>query len=210
MSDANPTADAESQTTSARVQAIVADCRRRMRAGETYSEERVLAAHPDLASELKEALAPLRMIGGARQRAEQAAAEASLAPTVAAPAQLSDAASLRIRCPHCKNGIELLVDTPFTDIKCDVCLSTFSIIGDSDALAPAVPLQTVGHFELLSRVGVGGFGTLWKAHDAQLDRIVAVKIPRRGQLTSDQAEQFLKEARIAAQLKHSNIVSVKR
>lgn len=56
--------------------------------------------------------------------------------------------------------------------------------------------------------GVGAFGSVWKARDTKLDRTVAVKIPRKEQLDSAESEQFLREARSAAQLKHPNIVSV--
>jgi len=46
------------------------------------------------------------------------------------------------------------------------------------------------------------------ARDDELDRDVAIKIPRKGQLNGDEAERFLREARAAAQLRHPNIVSV--
>jgi serine/threonine protein kinase len=65
----------------------------------------------------------------------------------------------------------------------------------------------VAHFRLLSRLGVGGCGTVWKAHDTKLDRPVAIKIPRSGTLDSKEEERFLREARTAAQLSHPNIVS---
>jgi len=68
--------------------------------------------------------------------------------------------------------------------------------------------QTIAQFELIERVGMGKFGTVWKAQDTQLDRIVAVKIPRKEQLDEAETEQFLREARAAAQVRHSNIVSV--
>src|SRR6202030_3302543 len=45
--------------------------------------------------------------------------------------------------------------------------------------------------------------------DTELDRIVAIKIPRAGSLASrDDADRFLREARSAAQLKHSGIVAL--
>ena len=49
---------------------------------------------------------------------------------------------------------------------------------------------------------------MWKAHDTELDRAVAIKIPRRGQLSPAELEAFVREARMAAQLHHPNIVSV--
>ena len=57
-------------------------------------------------------------------------------------------------------------------------------------------------------MGEGGFGEVWEAYDTKLDRHVAVKLPRRGELSPREAELFLREARAAAQLRHRNIVSV--
>jgi serine/threonine protein kinase len=67
---------------------------------------------------------------------------------------------------------------------------------------------TIGHFELIEEVGRGAFGTVWRARDAELDRQVAVKIPRDHQTSSEDREQFLREARAVAQINHANIVSV--
>ena len=49
---------------------------------------------------------------------------------------------------------------------------------------------------------------MWKARDTKLDRIVAVKIPRRGQIEGPEAEMFIREARAAAQVKHPGVVGV--
>ena len=49
---------------------------------------------------------------------------------------------------------------------------------------------------------------MWKARDTKLDRTVAVKIPRKGQLDGPDAEMFIREARSAAQVKHPGVVSV--
>jgi tetratricopeptide (TPR) repeat protein len=57
-------------------------------------------------------------------------------------------------------------------------------------------------------VGVGGFGSVWKARDKELDRTVAIKVPRQGGMTAEEQEKFFREARAAAQLRHPNIVSV--
>lgn len=115
---------------------------------------------------------------------------------------------LHIRCPHCRNQVEFLEEHESSDITCVTCGSIFSIINPSPASRQATHLETVGHFELVARVGIGSFGAVWKAYDPELDRTVAVKIPRRGQLDPVDETQFLREARVAAQLRHPNIVSV--
>ena len=138
----------------------------------------------------------------------QDSSESKYAETLEQSSASTGSASLRISCPHCRNAVQLLVDTPFTEITCDSCGSNFSLVGGDDRGPHAKPLRTVGHFELVSRIGVGCFGTVWKAFDTELDRTVAVKIPRRGQLDQSQQEQFLREARVAAQLNHPNIVTV--
>src|SRR5262249_10141570 len=63
--------------------------------------------------------------------------------------------------------------------------------------------------ELLSGVGSGAFGTVYKARDRELDRTVAIKVPRSGSFSNpDEQERFLREARSVAQLRHRSIVSV--
>ncbi len=68
--------------------------------------------------------------------------------------------------------------------------------------------ELIADFELLQTVGHGGFGTVWKAHDRRLDRIVAIKVPRRQLLTDRDSALFVREAKTAAKLKHPNIVTV--
>ena len=55
---------------------------------------------------------------------------------------------------------------------------------------------------------MGGFGAVWKAFDSELERTVAIKIPRKDRISAADVEQFLHEARVAAQLSHPHIVTI--
>jgi WD40 repeat protein/tRNA A-37 threonylcarbamoyl transferase component Bud32 len=118
------------------------------------------------------------------------------------------AGELSVRCPQCHDAVSVAVDSTLVSISCQSCGSVFSLVGDEAASPETEAPSRIAHFDLLERLGAGGFGTVWKARDSRLDRIVAVKIPRKGELTSAEAQQFLREARAAAQLRHPNIVSV--
>ncbi|WP_197444291.1 serine/threonine-protein kinase [Maioricimonas rarisocia] len=115
---------------------------------------------------------------------------------------------MHIRCPHCRNPIELIDDTPVSDLTCTSCGSSFSLVGSETMSYRPSTGEQVTHFELQEELGTGAYGTVWKARDTELDRIVAVKIPRVVQLGLEETEMFLREARAAAQLRHPNIVSV--
>ena len=95
------------------------------------------------------------------------------------------------------------------DLTCPSCGSNFSLVdGDATTTYCHPSIRQVGHFELVEQIGVGAFGSVWKARDTELDRVVAVKIPRKEKLDATEAEQFLRKARAAAQLRHPHIVSV--
>ena len=121
---------------------------------------------------------------------------------------LSKSGRLRVRCPSCHLEIEVAVDTTFTDLTCGSCGSHFSLVDRSETTRLAPSLSKVGRFELIERLGVGGFGSVWKARDKELDRTVAIKIPRQGNMSGEDQEKFFREARAAAQLRHPKIVSV--
>lgn len=69
--------------------------------------------------------------------------------------------------------------------------------------------RRLGRFELVEEAGQGSFGTVYRAYDTDLRRVVAVKVPRLGALTPhDEIDRFLREGRNAARLAHPGIVPV--
>src|SRR5215471_4895608 len=70
-------------------------------------------------------------------------------------------------------------------------------------------MHTIGHYEILGKIGEGGMGVVWKARDPQLNRLVALKIlsPAK-QIDEDRKRRFLQEARAASALNHPNIVTI--
>ena len=82
-----------------------------------------------------------------------------------------------------------------------------------DALADAPTDKSIppslGRFEIQEQIGSGAFGTVWRAWDPLLQRIVAVKVPRPEiRMDLEVSRRFLREARAAARLNHPGIVRV--
>ncbi|MFL5318711.1 MAG: protein kinase domain-containing protein, partial [Myxococcaceae bacterium] len=75
--------------------------------------------------------------------------------------------------------------------------------GASTAGEAEVGQEAPGRYEILGELGSGGQGTVYAAWDRVLDREVALKVPR-----GENAERFLREARLAARLDHPGIVTV--
>ncbi len=116
---------------------------------------------------------------------------------------------MHIVCPHCQNPIEVVKITPREEIACPSCGSSFRLESESTIGWERPAGHKLGKFELLETVGHGAFGTVYKARDPELDRTVAIKVPRSGNLAGAQEmDRFLREARSAAQLRHPSIVTV--
>jgi len=74
------------------------------------------------------------------------------------------------------------------------------------ALAPGT---TLGPYEIVSLLGEGGMGAVYKARDPRLDRFVAIKVLTADSAGSEERQQrFAQEARAASALNHPNIVTV--
>jgi len=69
--------------------------------------------------------------------------------------------------------------------------------------------KTLSHYRILEKIGAGGMGEVYRAHDEQLDRPVALKLLPTGDPHDGGARgQILREARAAAALNHPNICTV--
>src|SRR5882757_9933745 len=66
-----------------------------------------------------------------------------------------------------------------------------------------------GHFRFGTLLGRGGMGEVYRAHDVQLHRDVALKmLPKRFALARDRVERFKREAQVLASLNHPNIAGI--
>jgi serine/threonine-protein kinase len=110
---------------------------------------------------------------------------------------------MRLICPHCHHPIELVDAARLGEVSCPSCGSSFHLeSGSTSGWSPAAGQRDWGRFELLDIVGHGAFGTVYKARDPELNRVIAIKVPRSGNLAGGaERDRFLREARSMAQLR---------
>lgn len=69
--------------------------------------------------------------------------------------------------------------------------------------------QTISHYKIIDKLGEGGMGVVYKAHDTKLDRFVALKfLPPHASKSDQEESRLLQEAKAAASLNHPNVCSV--
>jgi len=71
--------------------------------------------------------------------------------------------------------------------------------------------MTIGRYEILNEIGQGAMGTVYRARDPMIERVVAIKTVSIAQLQQEGADaesRFLREARSAGRLSHPNIVTI--
>ena len=84
-------------------------------------------------------------------------------------------------------------------------LDSQAIPPDADPVTPSF----IGRFQVDRKLGTGGFGEVFLALDREINRHVAIKIPRKRVFTSSsERTRFLAEARAIGSLKHPNIIGV--
>jgi serine/threonine protein kinase len=106
------------------------------------------------------------------------------------------------RCTNCEATLNVSAEETAYH-ECPACASS---------LSPSSPKfddlnvgDEVAHFVLRELVGKGSYGAVWKAWDTNLERFVALKLPR---VEAVDLRQLLREARAAAGIKHQGIVEV--
>ena len=76
------------------------------------------------------------------------------------------------------------------------------------------PVEIAGRYQVVQRLGAGAFGTVYKAKDRVLGRMVAIKTIRLEGLAAastdlrELTDRFKREAQVSAQLRHPNIVTI--
>jgi WD40 repeat protein/tRNA A-37 threonylcarbamoyl transferase component Bud32 len=182
-----------------RIKRIIDAVIRQRADGQSVTIKEIVAQHPDLAPDLGRELLKLETIGRGGDRANEPNTD---------PLE-------NIRCPQCREPIDIDPTADNLEAACVNCGSLVNLVTDT---APTISyrysdrthsLETIGRFKILDAAGAGAFGKVYRARDPQLDRIVAIKVPRTGNLTTDEeVDRFVREGQNAAQLRHRGIVSV--
>src|SRR3954467_15671578 len=110
-------------------------------------------------------------------------------------------------CPTC--GVNLPASATAAGLCPSCLLATALSIADhtDDAAALLTAGTSVGPFRIVRLLGRGGMATVYEAHDATLDRAIALKLLPPHLLQSGTfARRFEREARVVARLDHPNIV----
>jgi len=100
-------------------------------------------------------------------------------------------------CPACEMTVDTSDADPLASIACVHCGEKMRVERKFD------------HFVVLETLGVGGMGTVYKARDMLLDRLVALKLLRRDLSSEkDHASRLQHEARLVASVNHPNVIQI--
>jgi serine/threonine protein kinase len=103
------------------------------------------------------------------------------------------------------------MEEPLVDME-NVIMSSTSDQLQPEKARPDEPLpEQIGRYRILERLGAGGMGAVYKAQDRQLNRLVALKLPRFDgpqQELAKRVQRFQREARVAAQIWHPQVCPI--
>jgi eukaryotic-like serine/threonine-protein kinase len=146
----------------------------------------------------------LESCDGCRRALEAQTGHASLIPPeVAGAASATRSMALEDAMRKLKSDTDDPAETLVSDTHAPSWLPTLSPSDDPRSLG------RLGSYEILEVIGRGGMGTVFKARDRRLDRLVAVKVLNPDLAASGPARQrFLQEARSAAAVTHDHVVTI--
>jgi serine/threonine-protein kinase len=117
-----------------------------------------------------------------------------------------DRAALLPRYPHLAAGLAAFLDAWE---RLSGPIAPLRVTPPTGPEVPAPPPGPFGDYEILGELGKGGMGVVYKARQAKLGRVVALKAIRSAGLAdADERARFEAEARAVAKLQHPNIVQV--
>ena len=93
-------------------------------------------------------------------------------------------------------------------LRAPMCETRASARPPASALPPGGVPPRVGRFEVRGLLGEGAFACVYLAFDPELEREVAIKVPKAEGLTAAARELFLRENRLAALIQHPNICPI--
>ncbi len=204
------------------IELVCVDLERRLKTDELARVEEYLGRYPELAEDREAILELIAAEYSTRcefdkgttiteylERFPQFQEELPRRLTKEPPSRRGKRFPIRLNCPHCQNPIAVVDDSGEEEVLCPSCGSSFRLDQDRTVSWRPEKLPRLGKFELLEAVGRGAFGTVYKARDTELDRVVAVKVPRSGIFaTQEDEERFVREARSVAQLHHSGVIPI--
>ncbi len=108
---------------------------------------------------------------------------------------------MKFLCPFCNSAIA--IDDSYRGFKaaCSGCGKAFVV-----PEKPFAAGRIIGDFAIRSKLGEGSIGSVYKAFQISLERIVALKVLSPQYMTQKGTAEFLREARAAARLQHTNLV----
>ncbi len=119
---------------------------------------------------------------------------------IAAPEERARLESHVASCPSCTH---LVAEVRATRTEAPGFLAIDTLLGGASRAE-----RTSGRYEILERIGAGGMGTVYAAHDPALDRRVALKVIRAQVAGPDLEARLLREAKAMARLSHPEVIAV--